>query len=199
MKTSLVALIIVAQCVLLIVNLGEIYGLKSPPPFTQKAAMARYVVHNTNWSVVSTVSRSFGGIPYGNVESSSDGPINNSTGIPYYYISPLDFVVKDAMKHSQVTATMSLMETGYCFRKNYDPEDPRCARVTIIGNLTKVVDVKELQFSHHALFSRHPQMQYWPKDHQFAIYKINVTKVILLDFFGGASELSSAAYFAAKP
>ncbi|EDV23781.1 uncharacterized protein TRIADDRAFT_57327 [Trichoplax adhaerens] len=195
---KLLCIIFIVQCTIF---LASIVGKSSlqPPPFMQKVAMARYVVHQTNWSVISTISKPFDGIPFGNVESFSDGPIGNSSGIPYFYLSPFDFALKDIVQHPQVTATMTLSQTGYCFSKHYDPEDPRCARVTVMGNLVKVTKAKELQFSQHALFSRHPAMKSWPKGHHFAIYKINITAVVALDFFGGADIIPAATYFAAKP
>lgn len=48
------------------------------------------------------------------------------------------------------------------------------------------------------LFSRHPQMQGWPKGHNFSIYELQIEAIRLLDFYGGAAEISSKDYFAAE-
>lgn len=85
--------------------------------------------------------------------------------------------------------TMSLVQTNYCKQQKYDPEDPRCAKVILSGNVVKVnstfsvlaslkerkilqghlifnfkvTDESEVQFAQQAVFSRHPEMQEWPK------------------------------------
>ena len=63
-----------------------------PPSYEKKAETARYMANNLDWGVLSTISTRKGleGMPFGNPISISDGGVNNSTGIPYFYTSSLD-------------------------------------------------------------------------------------------------------------
>lgn len=77
----------------------------------------------------------------------------------------------------------SLAQMDYCKSKNYDPEDPRCAKIFLTGRYVKVIKINtalvnekktvinfqvnetsdEYTFARNALFSRHPAMASWPK------------------------------------
>lgn len=49
-----------------------------------------------------------------------------------------------------------------------------------------------------AIFSRHPEMRYWPKDHLFAPYVMELHHIVLLDFYGGAKHVPIDQYYAIK-
>lgn len=51
----------------------------------------------TDWASIATISTlpAIQGFPFSNVKSVVDGSMANSTGIPYFYMSPLDFTAKD--------------------------------------------------------------------------------------------------------
>ena len=79
----------------------------------------------------------------------------------------------------------------------------------------------EEAFAKQALFKRHPVMPSWPKgrrnrvlcnnfnfcpntryaypDHRFFVAKMNMSSIIVLDFFGGAKTVELKDYFKAKP
>ncbi|KAI8420981.1 hypothetical protein MSG28_008128 [Choristoneura fumiferana] len=71
--------------------------MADPPDHTKLIPMARYTLHNADWASIATVSvqPAIVGFPFSNVKSIADGYIANSTGIPYFYMSPLDFTAKD--------------------------------------------------------------------------------------------------------
>lgn len=46
-----------------------------------------------------------------------------------------------------------------------------------------------------AFYERHPQMQYWPTNHDWKIVKLNVTEAWIIDYFGGATILSPEQYY----
>ena len=50
-----------------------------------------------------------------------------------------------------------------------------------------------------AMFARHPQMRSWPGDHDFFFAALDLTDIWLINFYGGAANISPAAYYAAKP
>ncbi|EFN70857.1 Protein CREG1 [Camponotus floridanus] len=62
------------------------------PPANETALVARYIVNHAEWAAIATVSvqKDTDTYPVADVVSISDGPIENGTGIPYMYITPLD-------------------------------------------------------------------------------------------------------------
>jgi len=168
-----------------------------PPPHEKVAEMARYLVHYNDWLSMSTISTMSGleGRPFANVFSFSDGPIEQSSGIPYFYLTELDMSVKDLLVNPQASLTMTLAQGEYCNANGWDPEDPRCAHVIISGEIVKVDDPLEREFAQEALFSRHPAMETWPQDHGWFFYKMDVSKIILLDWFGGAYDINLTEYY----
>ncbi|CAB1327679.1 unnamed protein product [Coregonus sp. 'balchen'] len=57
----------------------------------------------------------------------------------------------------------------------------------------------EATFAKKALFSRHPEMVDWPTDHNWFFAKMNITKVWVLDYFGGVKTVTPEDYFKATP
>ena len=49
-----------------------------------------------------------------------------------------------------------------------DPEDPACARATLLGSLAPVPEAQR-DTAQAAMFSRHPQMADWPAGHGFEL------------------------------
>ncbi len=95
---------------------------------------------------------------------------------------------------------MSLAQGQYCDSGRLDPEDPRCAHVILTGSVTRLkANSTEESFAREALFSRHPEMPGWPKDHGWFFAKLDIASVLVLDFFGGAKDVKVEDYFAAKP
>merc|ERR1719347_161836 len=87
------------------------------------------------------------------------GPLDNSTGVPYIYISPWEISAQDLTHNNKASLTMSLAQGNYCAKNDYDPEDPRCAHVILTGEFLKLEpDSEEERFAQEALFSRHPVM-----------------------------------------
>jgi len=172
-----------------------------PPPHDQTARMARYVCHQSNWGAMATISsrNPILGFPFANVFSLSDGPVGESTGTPYIYATPLEISFHDLKVNPQASITMSLAQGNYCTEKHYDPMDPRCAHIILTGSMVEVAKGSdEAEFAKKALFSRHPVMPDWPKNHGWFFAKLNITNVIVLDFFGGAITVPLEDYFNAK-
>ncbi|XP_053606095.1 protein CREG1 isoform X2 [Plodia interpunctella] len=168
-----------------------------PPDHTKTIAMARYVLHNTDWASVATISTqtAIKGFPFTNVKSIVDGPVDNSTGIPYFYMSPLDFTAKDLMKNSRATLLVSLQQLDYCEKKNLDPEDPRCTRLMLSGIMKKVKEgTPEYVFAKAALFARHPAMADYPTDHNWFVAKMKIAQIAMIDWFGGATYIPVKDY-----
>ena len=80
-----------------------------------------------------------------------------------------------------------------------DPESPICARLVLTGRLVQVHnDTAEFAMARQALFHRHPQMAYWPADHDWVIAKLLLADIWLIDYFGGPAVLPVDEYFRQK-
>jgi hypothetical protein len=89
------------------------------PDIWKKAETARWMVHNIDWGVLttissrtistttSTVTSSHGPIPFGNVYSFVDGSCTNATGIPYFYGTYMDQSLQDMKMNPTASFTLS--------------------------------------------------------------------------------------------
>lgn len=96
---------------------------------------ARYLIHYADWGVVSALSPDYGYVPFGIVQSFADGPLNASTGIPYFYIASISDAHKNMAYNNTVSLAVSQAEDIYCAKMDLDPEEPLCSRVTLTGKV----------------------------------------------------------------
>lgn len=68
-----------------------------------------------------------------NVVSFSDGQPDKGSGIPYFYLTTLDPTASYALKDQRSSFTISEYSIGTCGSK--DPENPSCAKITLIGKV----------------------------------------------------------------
>ncbi|CAN9497528.1 unnamed protein product [Ophioblennius macclurei] len=171
-----------------------------PPPHQETARTARYMAHFSDWAHLATIStqEQIKGIPFGNIFSISDGPLDNSTGVIYFYVTPMDYSVSDLRSNPYASLTFSEAEGDFCRQMVYDPEDPRCARLTLTGKMVEVAP-EEQAFAKEALFSRHPAMAKWPVGHKWFFMKLVLVQVWLQDWVGGVSLVPLEDYFTATP
>ncbi|WOG93375.1 hypothetical protein DCAR_0312659 [Daucus carota subsp. sativus] len=179
---------------------GSVQGrhlLSSGPGIRPKpddaAHFARWLVSQSFWGDLSTIESDLGGAPFGNVVSFSDGTPDKGTGIPYFYLTLLDPTARNALKDQRSSFTLSEYSLGTCGKT--DPENPTCAKITLTGKL-KMVDGKssEAKYALTALFSKHPEMKDWPKDHNFQIFKLDIEDIFLINWFGGRKPLTVDQY-----
>jgi len=172
-----------------------------PPPFYESARMARWITHESEWVSMATIAKRepIVGYPFVNIFSLSDGPIDNSTGVPYMYVTEFDMSVEDIEDNNQVSITMTLAQGEYCEKYNLDPESPLCAHVIMTGEFVKVTPGSEEEdFARLALFSRHPAMENWPADHGWFFAKVDIQNIQLLAFFGGAVTVPVTDYYSTQ-
>ncbi|PNW77530.1 hypothetical protein CHLRE_10g440700v5 [Chlamydomonas reinhardtii] len=185
------------------------------PPYEERAKMARWLVHETTYGVLSTVDRQ-SGEAIGGVVSHSDGSRDHATGRIFFYLTPMDELTQNALSHPRCTFTVSEMQrrsanggsssssssssdghrngNGPCGA--LDPEDPACARATFVGRVLPVPE-QDRSLAQAAMFSRHPAMADWPTGHQFDFYELHVNEVHVLDWYGGMSVVDSNEYYSA--
>ena len=223
------------------------------PNLWDKVATARWMVHNIDWGVLTTISsrrrtttKSSSSssnsvsvpIPFGNIYSFVDGSCSKSTGVPYFYGTYMDQTLQDMIHNPIASFTLSeasidtscmsssssknsrnpihqacrIIPDSYTTTKSHhhhhpdtkvmssgDPESPICARLTLTGIL-EVVPMYSTEYNttlHDGFYQRHPQMSYWPTDHNWIIFKLNITQydLWLINYFGGATIITPDEYF----
>lgn len=140
-------------------------SLAGPPVFTSKAKYARWLVSNLQAGVLSTTSVHLNGTAFGNPQSFA----GDTDGHLYFYTSSLDTSMQDVAKNPNASFALVLEELGnFCtngrhqFEAKGDPEDPRCARLTVMGAMRVCAPGTEVAAANSTLFAKHPEMKTWP-------------------------------------
>lgn len=102
----------------------------------------------------------------------------------------------DLAANPSASIAISLAQQGRSKCK-MDVEDPTCWKLSMAGKVVPVPKEKE-DFAKKALFSKHPQMAYWPSDHGFQAYVLEIENIVLLDYYGGAKHIPLDDYFNVK-
>jgi len=196
---QLFGLLLLLPCTAFSMSLATKDDIPPPPPHEQVAEMSRYLVHYFDWLALateSTLDNNLQGTPFASVFSFADGPMEYSTGIPYFYLTNMDMSTQDLLVNAKTSATISLAQGTYCADNGLDQEDPRCAHVILAGEMVPLeTNSLEEDFAKQALYARHPAMAEWPTDHGWYFAKLELSNVILLDFFGGAIDVPLEDYY----
>jgi len=174
----------------------------SKPSANDKVHSARWLVASSDWGVLAT-NRGSGRV-FSNVVSYSDGVYSqtdreNSTGIPYFFLTKMDESARDVAHDAVSSFTISEKSAdvdGRCGA--VDAQEPTCARITLMGKMVQVRTQEEKEFAKLALFSKHPAMERWPSNHVFDFYKMDVHEIFFLNDYGGASPVKISKYLAAR-
>ncbi|XP_035413978.1 protein CREG2 [Cygnus atratus] len=161
------------------------------------AAAGRFLARHNAWGFVAAHGK-IQGMPFGNCLLISDGPVNNSTGIPFFYVTPKDNVVADLLKDPVASLTLPEADGNFCRKNVVDPEDPRCARLTLTGQMV-TVPPEETEFAKQAMFSRHPVIRKWPRSYEWFFMKMNIEHIWLQSWYGGVSAIPVEEYLKAAP
>ncbi|XP_040307582.1 protein CREG1 [Herpailurus yagouaroundi] len=180
-------------------NLGDwdaAAALPPLPPREDAARVARFVTHVCDWGALATLStdQAVRGWAFADVLSLSDGPPGAGSGVPYFYLSPLQQSVGNLQENPHATLTMSLAQTNFCRKQGFDPQSPLCAHIMLSGTVTKVNE-SEMDFARQSLFVRHPEMKTWPSSHNWFFAKLNITNIWVLDYFGGPKIVTPEEYY----
>ena len=132
---------------------------------------------------------------FSNVASYSDGVYSqtdreNSTGVPYFFLTKMDESARDLARDPTASFTISEKSAdvdGRCGA--IDAQEPTCAKITLMGRVVQVRARAEEEFAKRALFSKHPAMERWPSGHMFYVYKLDIREIFFLNDYGGASPV----------
>ncbi|XP_001600211.1 protein CREG1 [Nasonia vitripennis] len=175
---------------------------QGPPAATNSALMARYIVNEAEWTSIATISvrENTKNYPFVNLVSLSDGLKGQGSGVPYIFVTPLDFTGQDLIKDQRVTMLMSLAQGDWCNQKGYDPMDPRCARVVLSGKIEQInEDHPDYKTAKTAFFGRHEWLAHMPENHHFYLAKLNIQTIEVLSRFGGIGYVTVDEYYGASP
>jgi hypothetical protein len=181
------------------------FVMGAPPPWNHTAARARWLVYNSLWTAVSTVSVRLNGAPWGNIRSVADGVGPNSTGLPFLYLPTPDPTAVDLGANNH--ATISLSEAAIGARVvngseicgNMDAEDPTCGRIHLNGKLVVIAN-SSIPDAEIALGTRHPNAPWLAEGgaHTGGDYwTMELENIEFLDMYGGLAKLTVADYLAA--
>ncbi|XP_014212958.1 protein CREG1-like [Copidosoma floridanum] len=179
-------------------NAGVAKKIRQPPSPDKVALMARFIVNESNYTAIGTTSvrQNTLNYPYVSLLSLSDGLPGNGSGVPYVFITPLDQPGHDVKKSENVTMMMSLAQGDWCTYKNYDPMDPRCARVTLAGKMKKIdKENPEFASAKAGVFGRHPLLSHVPASHGFYFAKMEIESIFVLSDFGGSANVTPQDYY----
>lgn len=168
------------------------------------AEEARWLVNSGNWGVLSyTESKENQQSSDGKLASLRSDAISfaDANGSIFFYLMG---------KQSSSAVTLTLSEASLEPTSNFeaaacgedgttDPEDPRCAKLSIQGSLSPCKDKLTCQIGMKALFDRHPEMKSWPEDHDFTVHELDVHDVWMISNYGGGGVIPVDDYKAASP
>jgi hypothetical protein len=157
-----------------------------------KAESARYAFHRARWGYLTTLDNK--GLPVGEVASFSDGAQNASTGRLWFYLmEPSSVEAADGFAAAITVSEASYNATCGFAGSLIDPEDPRCAKITMAGTMKKSTG-GDIATGQSALFAKHPQMKTWPAGHGFAVHELHLEDVWMIDFYGGGGAVDLKLY-----
>jgi len=165
---------------------------------TQNGEEARWLVQSTKWTTLSWIEGE-------NVQSMVTSHAESDGSIFFYLMQEPDewtsFKASMTLSEAQVDPTQ--FYGARCGPEGKtDPEDPRCAKLTITGEVSPITDKASKQIALDALFEAHPQMKNWPPEHGFAPFQFIIQKdhgLWMIANYGGGSYIDTAEYYNSKP
>nr|CAD7407069.1 unnamed protein product [Timema cristinae] len=143
----------------------------------QQALARRDMSPVRDWAALSYISAQpkSKGYPSGAIFSVSDGVINQSTGVPYLYVTKLELPIQDLRNDSRCSLTMTLAQSSYCQTQGLDPEEPPCAQLVLTGCMVQLEN-----------------------DHGFFFMRLDIEYINMTDYYGGPVDVNVKDYFNAK-
>jgi len=82
---------------------------------------------------------------------------------------------------------------------DFDPEDPRCAKLTISGTVSPC-DGSSCDVGLEALLAAHPQMADWPEEHGFSVSEMMISEngLWMIASYGGGSVMNADDYYSSE-
>jgi len=160
---------------------------------------ARWLVSHTNWGTLQWLEAVEGDEDAGAVAQSMVASYGESDGRIFYYLPSIDFEFKGSLTLSEAAVDPSQFDGAKCGPDGaLDPEDPRCAKLTISGTISPCGDDTK-EFGLQTLYASHPQMESWPEDHGFIVHEMQIEQLWMIANYGGGGFLAPQEYTTAEP
>mmetsp|Transcript_15170 Transcript_15170/g.17178 ORF Transcript_15170/g.17178 Transcript_15170/m.17178 type:complete len:210 (+) Transcript_15170:216-845(+) len=170
-------------------------GSLKRPFYKEYAKVARWLTTEAGWGVLATDGSVYnsdlkGSAPFANVMSYADA----GTGTPIFYLTTLDVTARELAQNPLAAFTISeaSLPAGCLFT---DAEEPICAKTTFTGIVKPLHGDKAIAAARSALYKKHPPMMFWPKEHNFQVYTMEIKKIFFLDMYGGAKHIAVDEYY----
>lgn len=169
--------------------------LRSSHAASSNGEEARWLVNSSEWATLSWLE---GG---DNLRSLVMSIASSDEGRIFMYLME-DVTFKGSLTFSEAQIDPSQFFGSRCGPDGaLDPQDPRCAKLTISGIVSPVEeDTKQLALD--TLFAAHPQMAHWPSDHNFIPCEMSIHEedgLWMIANFGGGGSMNADEYFEATP
>jgi hypothetical protein len=175
----------------------------------QNAGIARWVLREAKWGSLTTASGGLldnSGHDANNPDDSQ--PIfasilpfasDEATGRLFFYLMKERHFHSATFTVSQAGINSGLFIVGGCgtsFLSVVDAQDPRCAKLSVSGQIHPCLDQLVVgencrAVGLEALFKAHPTMRDWPEDHQFTVHEFvpNADGFWMIANFGGGADM----------
>lgn len=175
------------------------------PSWNARANRARWVVHNSLFTTVSTLSEDGGGT-FGNIRSVTDGAtLGRSTGRPVFNLPDVDPAAVN-LHSNDMTVALTFSEAAIHERVTSDGQtcagqdagSPTCAQVVIYGKAKPLAEGSAEYKAALKNFGKSHPLASWLSEggsHMSgSYYTIEPTRISILDFFGGAVDVKVDEY-----
>ena len=161
------------------------------------AEQARWMVSVGNWGAFS-------------YPDSEDATRPRSTVTSFADVNGRIFMYLMGEHHANGGVTLTISEASFPPTTNFakaacgakgdaDPEDPRCAKLSIEGRLAPCSNKLICAAGKRALFIKHPEMKKWPIDHDFEVHEFSPQDLWMIANYGGGGTIDVDDYHAAYP
>lgn len=165
----------------------------------QNGEEARWLVQSTKWATLSWI------------ENTDEGErdlkslvtsIAEFEGRIFLYLMEEEEQDDDTAFNAALTFSEAQVDTSQYFGAKcgpdgvLDPQDPRCAKLTITGVISPC-ETTTKQLALDTLFTTHPQMAHWPEGHGFVPHEMKINEkngLWMIANFGGGGFFDAADY-----
>jgi len=162
---------------------------------TQNGEEARWLVQSSKWATLSWIENE------GQDLKSLVTSIAEFDGRIFFYLMKEEqggTAFNAALTFSEAQVDTSQYFGAKCGPDGVlDPQDPRCAKLTITGVISPC-NTTTKQLALDTLFATHPQMAHWPEGHGFVPHEMKINEedgLWMLANFGGGGLFGAADYY----
>jgi len=159
------------------------------------AEEARWLVAQGNWGTMSYKKPDEPTAPLSTVVSFADA----KGGIFFYLMGPQSLDACLTLSEAELKPFTNFAGAACGTDGSADPEDPRCAKLSLTGKVAPCESEESCALGKAALFEQHPEMKEWPTSHNFVVHEFMITDLWMIYSYGGGSTISPEDFISAQP